>query len=236
MTHQVSAMAFAFALSAVALAAGPARADTPAAAYPNMAPLAQYRMDAQAEIALARSAAPASISADANVMTLGDHGYETTAKGKNGFVCIVERSWANDFGDAEFWNPKVRAPICFNPISARSVLTTYLTQTSWLLAGATKAQLLDRTKAEIAAGRIAPPPIGAMCYMMSKDGYLNDEGGHWHPHLMFFLPHDGQGLADWGANLPGAPVMGGTVGLDPASVYFVVVSKWSDGTAWTMGM
>src|ERR1700722_1729304 len=179
MTHQVSAMAFAFALSAVALASGPAEAPPPAAAYPNMAPLAQYRMDAQAEIALARSAAPPSISADADVMTLGDHGYETTAKGKNGFVCIVERSWANDFGDAEFWNPKVRAPICFNPISARSVLTTYLTQTSWLMAGASKAQMLERTKAAIAAGRIAPPPIGAMCYMMSKDGYLNDSGGHW---------------------------------------------------------
>ena len=237
MTHQVSAMAIALALSAVALAAGAAQADAPPAAYPNMAPIAQYRMDPQAEIALARSAAPPSISADADVMTLGETGYETAAKGKNGFVCVVERSWANDFADAEFWNPKVRGPICFNPVSVRSVLPTYLAQTRWLLAGATKAQLLERTKAAIAAGRIAPPEVGAMCYMMSKDGYLGDSaGGHWHPHLMFFLPHDGHGLADWGANLPGAPVMGGTVGLDPASIYYVVVAKWSDGTAWTMGM
>jgi len=233
-----TAIAFGVALSTASMgAAGPAQADAAVAAYPSMAPIAQYRMASQAdEIALARSAAPPSISADADVMTLGDHGYETTAKGKNGFVCIVERSWANDFGDAEFWNPKVRAPICFNPVSARSVLTTYLAQTRWLLSGASKAQLLERTKAAIAAGRIAPPEVGAMCYMMSKDGYLNDSGGHWHPHLMFFLPHDAKGPADWGANLPGVPVMGGDANLDPASVYFVVVSKWSDGTAWTMGM
>jgi hypothetical protein len=203
-----------------------------------MAPLAQYQTASQSdEIALARSAAPSSISNDADVMTLGDHGYDTTVKGKNGFVCIVERSWAMDFTDAEFWNPKVRAPICFNRVSARSVLPTYLERTKWLLAGASKPQLLERTKAAIAAGRIAPPEIGAMCYMMSKDGYLGDAaGGHWHSHVMFFLPHDAHGPADWGANLPGVPVMGGDAGLDPASVYYVLVAKWSDGTPSTMGM
>jgi hypothetical protein len=220
-------------------AAGPATAQATAPApYQTMAPIAQYRIASQAdEIALARSAAPPSISKDADVMALGEKGYETVAKGKNGFVCIVERSWASDFGDAEFWNPKERAPICFNPASVRSVLPTYLQQTTWLLAGATKAQLVERTKAAIASGRIVAPEVGAMCYMMSKDGYLGDAaGGHWHPHLMFFLPHDAKGPADWGANLPGVPVMGGDADLDPASVYFVVVPKWSDGTLWTMGM
>ena len=229
-------VALAAALSAAAAGvARPASAQAAPAPYQTMAPIAQYRIASQAdEIALARSAAPPSISKDADVMALGDEGYETVVKGKNGFVCIVERSWASDFGDAEFWNPKERAPICFNPASVRSVLPTYLQQTAWVLAGATKAQLVERTKAAIAAGRIVPPEVGAMCYMMSKDGYLNDEGGHWHPHLMFFLPHDAKGPADWGANLPGVPVAGGDVGLDPASVYFVVVSKWSDGTPWTM--
>ena len=72
---------------------GAARARTPQHAYPSMAPLEQYLMaDRNAEIALARSAAPPSISRDAEVMVLGSHGYETAVKGKNGFVCIVERS------------------------------------------------------------------------------------------------------------------------------------------------
>ncbi len=196
--------------------------------YPVMAPLDQYRSPDEA--ALARSAAPPSISKDAEVLVLGPHGYETAAKGTNGFTCIVERSWANDFGSSDFWNPKVRGPICFNPASTRSVLPTYLKRTAWVLAGASKTQLLDRTKAAIAKHEIGPPDPGSMCYMLSKGGYLGDDaGGHWHPHLMFFTPRmPGSAL---GANLPGAPVMGGDDGgVDPATIFYVVVSAWSDGT------
>jgi hypothetical protein len=217
------------------LPGGAALADATAAPapYPNMAPIAQYQMASQAdEIALARTAAPASISDGAEVLTLGAHGYETAAAGKNGFVCLVERAWASGLDDAEFWNPKERSPQCLNAAAARTVLPTYLTRTTWILAGASKAQIAARTKADIAAGRIKPPEVGSMCYMMSKDGYLNDAGGHWHPHVMFYLPHSAGGAAALGANLPGAPVMGGDVDPnDPAVVYFVVVAKWSDGTS-----
>ena len=232
--------AVAAAASLALLIGGVARAAAEDAkgAYPSMAPLAQYQMASQDEVALARSAAPVSISGDAEVLTLGAHGYETAAAGKNGFVCIVERAWASDLDDAGFWNPKIRAPICFNAASARSVLPTYLQRTKWVLAGASRAQMVARTKAAIAARRIGRPEVGSMCYMMSKDQYLGDGagGGHWHPHLMFFLPQGAGGAAAWGANLAGAPVMGGQVGLDPAVVYFVIVAKWSDGTPWTMAM
>jgi hypothetical protein len=212
---------------------GAAMADTPAAPspYPVMAPLAQYQMNQADEITLARSAAPPSISNDAEVLTLGAKGYETAAPGKNGFVCIVERLWAAGIDDAEFWNPKGRSPICFNPASVRSVLPTYLERTKWVLAGATRAEILQRTKDAVAAGRIKPPEIGSMCYMMSKNGYLNDSAhGPWHSHVMFFLPHEVGGAAALGANLPGVPVMGGDTDIDPAVVYFVLVAKWSDGT------
>jgi hypothetical protein len=215
------------------LALGAALVVQPAAAaqgsYPAMAPLAQYATTDEA--ALARSAAPPSISADAEVLVLGLHGYETAARGKNGFVCIVERAWANDFASPDFWNPKLRAPICFNAASARSVLPTYLKRTQWVLAGMVdKGQLLARTKAAIAAGEIVAPAPGAMCYMLSKAGYLGDDaGGPWRPHLMFFTPH--MPAAAWGANLPRSPVMGGAdPGVDPATVFMVPVAKWSDGT------
>ena len=100
------------------------------APYPAMAPVEQYRIaDQPDEIALARSAAPPSISADAEVLVLGKQGYETAVRGRNGFVCFVERSWAASFEDAEFWNPKLRAPNCFNPPAVRSVLPQYLTRT-----------------------------------------------------------------------------------------------------------
>jgi len=197
--------------------------------YPTMAPIEQYRLASKAdEIALARSAAPPSISDNAEILTLGTRGYDTAERGKNGFVCIVERAWANEFDDAEFWNPKVRGPICFNAASARSVLPAYLRRTEWVLAGSSKAEMIDRTKAAIAAKKITEPEIGAMCYMMSKNGHLSDANGHWHPHLMFFLPHTES--AAWGANLPGVPMFGGGGGIEPITVFLTPVPNWSDGT------
>jgi hypothetical protein len=200
------------------------------ASYPNMAPLAQYQVASQfEEIALARSAAPASISSDAEVLTLGAHGYETAAKGKNGFVCLVLRAWASGFDDAEFWNPKERSPICYNPAGARSVLPAYLKRTEWVLAGVSKAEIVSRTQAAVASKEIVAPEIGSMSYMLSKDGYLSDSvGGHWHPHLMFFLPR--MATAEWGANTPGGAIFGDSSGPEPVTVFFVPVPKWSDGT------
>jgi hypothetical protein len=84
-----------------------------------MAPLGQYLIpDEKAEIALARSAAPASISDAAEVMVLRRDGFATAASGSNGFVCVIERSWGKATDDSEFWNPKMRAPHCFNPAAA----------------------------------------------------------------------------------------------------------------------
>src|SRR5580658_10039974 len=149
-------------------AAGSACADDAKPAYPAMAPVGQYRAaSASEEIALSRSAAPTSISGDASVLTLGDHGYETTLKGRNGFVCLVQRSWAAGFDDAEFWNPKLRAPICFNPAAARTVLPAYLERSKWVIAGVSKADMIKRTGAELAANRIAMPEPGAVAFMMS---------------------------------------------------------------------
>ena len=91
--------------TAVSLA-GVGQAQEPKSPYPHMAPIAEYLMtDQNAEIALARSAAPASISRDAAIVVLKQRGYETAVTGKNGFVCIVERSWMSPFDWPEFWNP-----------------------------------------------------------------------------------------------------------------------------------
>ena len=216
-------------------AIGSAGADDAKPAYPAMAPVGQYRVaSASEEIALSRSAAPPSISGDASVLTLGDHGYETTSKGKNGFVCLVERSWAAGFDDAEFWNPKLRAPICFNPAAARTVLPAYLERTEWAIAGVSKAEMINRTNAELAANRIATPEPGALAFMMSKRGYLGDLAGHWHPHLMFFFAHTD--IVDWGANLHGSPVFAARGDSEPITTFFVLVPTWSDGTPAALEM
>ena len=203
------------------------------ASYPSMAPIQQYRMASRSEeIALARSAAPTSISNDAEVMVLGDHGYETTVKGKNGFVCLVERSWLASFDDPVFRNPKIRGPDCLNPAAVSTVLPMYLERTQWVLSGVSKIEMSARAKTSTIA-RQAPAP-GAMGYMMSKDGHLSDVDGHWHPHLMFFEPHTA--ISAWGANLPGSPLFGQEGGPNEATVLFVPLSKWSDGTPASMDM
>jgi hypothetical protein len=197
--------------------------------YPNMAPVEQYMMERSAEVALARSAAPQSVSQDATVMVMGRHGYETAATGKNGFVCIVQRSWTAGIDEPDFWNPKLRAPICFNAAAVRSYLPQTIKKTEWVLAGRSKAQMFEQLKTALDSKELPPPEVGAMCYMMSKQGYLNDRDGSWRPHLMFYLPPTDP--ASWGANLPGLPIFAAEETEGRVTVFMVPVGHWSDGTA-----
>jgi len=217
------------ALVAVLGAACQVSAQDAKAPYPSMAPFDQYLMERNAEIALARSAAPESISQDAEVMVLGRHGYEAAVKGKNGFVCMVERSWSAGIDDPEFWNPKLRAPICLNPPAARSYLPLTIKKTELVLVARSKAQIFDDIYTALDKRELPALESGAMCYMLSKQGYLSDRDGHWHPHLMFFLPLTDP--AAWGAGLPGSPVVVAfTDTPERLTVFLVPVAKWSDGT------
>jgi len=194
-----------------------------------MAPLDQYLIqDKSAEIALARSSAPPSISGKAEVMVLERTGYKIAVRGTNGFVCIVERSWATSTGDPEFWNPGIRAPICFNPAAAKTFLPIYLMKTRLVLAGKSKKAIARAILSAFDSRKLPSLEPGAMCYMMSKQQYLNDQGKAWHPHLMFFVA--GDAAKSWGANLPGSPVLASNDPQERATVFMVMVGKWSDGT------
>jgi hypothetical protein len=208
--------------------------------YPKMAPIDQYLMEKTAEIQLARSAAPDSISHDATVLVLGRQGYETAVEGKNGFVCIVGRSWTASFDWPEFWNPKVKAADCMNPESARSILPIALLRSKMVMAGRSKAEMLSATKAAFDNKQLPELESGAMDYMMSKSSYLTDADGHNMPHLMWYTTlADGK---DWGAYAAGSPVMSAPYwffssndpsqmkGLSPILVFLVGVADWSDGT------
>ena len=209
--------------------------------YATMAPVEQYLMDRDAEIALARSAAPDAISHDASVIILTRHGYETAVQGKNGWVCWVGRAWLAMFDHPEFWNPKVRAAECINPPAARSVLPYAYKRTELLLAGHSKSEVIGAIKAAIDKKELPTLEPGTVSYMMSKGSYLTDQGGHNLPHLMFYeSAKDG---AAWGANLTNSPVMAVNYWYISAeaypqlksfptlSVFLVGVTKWSDGTS-----
>jgi len=239
--HNKSAIVLALILPAALTGAiQSAQAQAGKASYSTMAPLSEYMIsDENSEIVLARSAAPPSISGGAEVMVLGREGYRIAAKGTNGFMCLVERSWGAATDDAEFWNPKIRSPICFNPQAARTFAPIFLMKTRLVLAGKSKAEIVaatasaldkdkddknkDKDKKELPA--LEP---GAMCYMMSKQQYLNDRGMSWHPHLMFLV--SGDAGKSWGADLPGSPVIAADDPQERVTILMVWVANWSDGT------
>lgn len=229
-----------FALLVVLGTAYQAMAQEATTPYPNMAPIEQYLMDRTAEIELARSAAPDSISRDATVLVLGRQGYETAVQGKNGFVCMVGRGWGAAFDWAEFWNPKVRAADCMNPQAARSMLPIASLRARMVMAGRSKAEMVSAVKAAFKNKQLPDLESGAMDYMMSKSAYLTDEGDHNAPHIMFYTRvKDGK---DWGSGAAGSPVMSSPYwfftpkeesqmkGLPPILVFLVMVPDWSDGT------
>jgi hypothetical protein len=202
-----------------------------ASSYPAMAPIAQYHEASDAkEIALAKSAAPASISDHAEIKVLGAHGYETAVKGTNGFVCMVGRSWAMSFDNPEFWNQKIRTPICMNAASVKdsSVLPLYLARTEWVLAGVSIAEMQKREAAEWKDGRFTAPGPDDVTYMMSKDQYINDSAHPWHPHVMFYAPRTDKG--QWGENLASSPVQADCHNVEQTCIFMVLVQNWSDGT------
>jgi hypothetical protein len=219
-----------FALLVLLGTAYQARSQDAVTTYTKMAPVDQYLMtDRGAEIALARSAAPDSISHDAEVLILGRHGFETAVKGTNGFVCIVGRSWTSA-PDAEFWNPKVRVPLCVNAAAARSYLLRVTKETEWGLAGRTPAQINEIIAAALARKELPPMEPGAMCYMMSKEGYGGDSIPHWPSHLMFFYSDTDPAI--WGANLKNSPVFGVNDKVEHLTTFVVPVQRWSDGAEY----
>jgi hypothetical protein len=199
--------------------------------YPTMAPVASYLMASAAqEIAMARTAAPPSVSARAEVLVLGKTGYDVAVKGDNGWVCFIERSWTGGLDDPEFWNPKPRAPNCFNPPAVRSVLPQYLARTKWALAGNTREQIAKKAQAAYIGHQFTDPAPASFSFMLSKEGYLNDQtAGPWYPHVMLFVAHDR--LATWAAGFAGSPILAGPYlrSYEPA-VIFIPVRRWSDGS------
>jgi hypothetical protein len=206
------------------------QAPAPKTPYPSMAPVEQYMIANRAdEIALARSAGPDSISRDAEVLVLGPHAYETAVKGTNGFVCIVERSWTAGIDDPDFWNPKLRGPLCLNAAAAQTYLPITLMKTRLVLAGKSKVQMVEAIESAFDKKELPALEPGAMCFMLSKQQYLGDSGRNWHPHTMFFVSHTA--AKDWGANLPGSPILAADDPQDRMTIFMIPVGKWSDGTA-----
>lgn len=221
-TSLVAPIALVLALVAVA----PVAADT----VPDLTPY--LVADRAAEVALARSAAPKDVSGPARVLVMTAKGFVEAEPGTNGFTCLVLRSFAAPPADPNFWNPRVRAPHCFNRPGVRTVLPEILQRIEWILAGVSPTEAEARGRRGYGRREFPKPEPGAMAYMLSPQQHLQDgDEPHWMPHLMLYYDRSMK-AADWGAGGMTAPVIDATAGDPQAPVItlLVPVSRWSDGT------
>jgi hypothetical protein len=172
-------------------------------------PLREYLMTQEAEMALARSAAPPSVTAGATIKVLTQSGYQVVRKGENGFVCMVMRGWsAPTYTPAQFrdlvYDPTVRAPICFNPEASRTAMPYYELRSKLAIEGKSPDQIVDGVQAAYAKGVLPKRDVVGFAYMWSADQRLGPGIGHWHPHMMIFSPYYENSMV--GGNEFGSPL------------------------------
>ncbi len=192
-----------------------------AAQYP---PLSEYLMPRDAEIALARSAAPPNVSGRATIKVLTASGYQVVSEGENGFVCLVMRGWsAPTYTPAQFrdlvYDASVRAPICFDPGASRTVMPYYELRSKLGMEGQDPDQIAEGVQAAYARGELPRRDAVTFAYMWSADQNLGPGIGHWHPHMMVFAPYYENSMI--GGNEFGSPLP--QVSDDAGTPFTVVV-------------
>lgn len=180
---------------------------------PKYLPLSEYMMAPEAEVALARSAAPEKVSARATVKILTTSGYKVAAQGDNGFVCIVMRGWAaaasTTAADRDLvYYAKLRAPICFDPIASRTVLPLQELQAKLGMEGKGPDQIGEAVQAAYAKGELPKMEAVAFAYMFSADQDLGPGVGAWHPHMMVYTPYYENSMLGGNEMDSGLPVVG----------------------------
>jgi len=195
-------------------------------------PLSAYMMPRDAEVALAKSAAPAGISDRATIEVLASKGFEVVHQGDNGFVCFVMRGFtgAPTFTPVPLrdmaYDPNTRAPICLDPQAAKTVLPYYEMRTKLAIMGKTPEQIAVAVKQAYASGGIPKRAGVSFAYMWSADQVLGP-AGHWHPHIMVYAPHYDNSMLggnQFGSHLPG-------VSDDAGTPFAVVVIPVDDNMA-----
>lgn len=172
-------------------------------------PLTEYMMPREAEMALARSAAPARISDRATIKILTKSGFEVAQQGDNGFVCMVMRGFsAPTYTPAQFrdlvYDPAVRAPICFAPPAAQTAMPYYELRTKLGMEGKGPDQIAKELEEAYVKGKLPRRESVTFAYMWSAHQHLASGVGAWHPHMMVFAPYIDNSML--GGNEFGSPL------------------------------
>ena len=153
------------------------------------APFSDYAMSQQSEIALARSAAPNSISTHATIEVLTPKGYEIASKGDNDFLCMVLRGWSAAPDPDDTKNSRIRGPICFDPVAARTVVPAEELKAKLGLAGKSPDEIAHEVALQYGLGKLPKMESTAFGYMWSASQSLGSDAGPWHPHMMIYVPY-----------------------------------------------
>jgi len=150
-------------------------------------------LERDAEVRLARSAAPASVSARARVWILENGRYTVADSGVGGVECYVSRSW-----------PLSLEPHCFDAEGAATIMRLEMRGVELAHAGVPREEAKRQLALALAAGEYRLPARPAMSWMMSAQQVLyGDDGrlaGPWRPHLMIYIPFLTAELAGTGSN------------------------------------
>lgn len=180
---------------------------------PKYPPLSEYMMAPEAEVALARSAAPEKVSVRATVKVLTISGYKVAAQGDNGFVCTAVRGWAAAMSTTAserdlVYYAKLRAPICFDPVASRTVLPLQELLARLGMEGKGPDQIAKDVQAAYAKGELPRMEAVAFAYMFSADQDLGPGIGAWHPHMMVYTPYYENSMLGGNEVDSGLPVVG----------------------------
>jgi hypothetical protein len=196
-------------------------------------PLEKYFMPRDAEVALARSAAPADVADRATIKVLTRSGYEVASQGDNGAVCMVMRGFAApSYTPAQFrdlvYDAAVRAPICFTAPAAKTAMPYYELRTKLAMEGKQPDQIAQAVKGAYDKGELPRREAMTIAYMWSAHQHLGPPGA-WHPHLMIFAPNYTNDMV--GGNAFGSPLP--QVTDDAGTPFTVVVIPVDDKLAIT---
>jgi hypothetical protein len=191
----------------------------------SYSPFSEYEMSRDAEITLARSAAPQRISDDATIKVLTRKGFETAVQGTNGFLCLVMRSWSAAPDPKASYYAQLRSPICFDAIAARTVAPVEELRTKLGLEGRSPDTIAHEVAVRYGLGQLPKMESAAFAYMWSASQDTGPGFGAWHPHMMIYAPYYEN--ATLGANEIGghsAPFVAGS-GTPYSTVLIVVDDK-----------
>ncbi len=152
-----------------------------AAAFAQSAPDSRPSMTRDAEIALALSACPPNLAAQAAVYVIGKSGYIKVRDSGNGFTAIVQHSV-----------PDAQEPQCMDEEGARTFLPRFLMVAELRARGKSPEEVRRAIAEALARGVLQPPKRFGVDYMLSNGNMVPNQAGSvtpFPPHIMFYGPY-----------------------------------------------